>query len=105
VDETRAWACLAMNLAVLPGLGSLVARNRWGYAQVLLALAGFALTCRWLFGFLAAWSEPGAFPLDSGPSLAWGLGGILLFVAAWLWSLVSGLALVRKSTPRSARRR
>jgi hypothetical protein len=97
IDETRAWSCLATNLLVLPGLGSLLAGRRSGFAQAALALAGFALTCVWLLSFMSIWIEGQAFPLDGGSGLGWGLVGVLLFGLSWTWSLVSGLAALRQA--------
>lgn len=95
LDPTVAWSCLVTNLLVLPGLGTLVAGRRTGFAQAALALAGFALTLAWLVFFIATWIRLRAFPFGGGPSLRWGVLGVLLFLLAWLWSLASGLAIVR----------
>jgi len=98
-DETRAWACLMTNLLVLPGLGSLLVGRRSGWAQAALALLGFALTLVWLVWFAVTWSGTGEFPLDGGPYLGEGVGGVLLFAVSWVWGLVTGLSVVRKSGP------
>jgi len=44
MDRLGAWLCLLANVIALPGLGSIIAGKRVGYAQALLALAGFGLT-------------------------------------------------------------
>lgn len=94
VDETRAWACLMANMLVLPGLGSLIAGRRSGWAQAAVAMAGFALTTVWFVWFVAAWARSGTFPLDPGPYLPAGALGVLLFAVSWTWGLVTGLAVV-----------
>jgi hypothetical protein len=99
-DEARAWACLFTNLLVLPGLGSIIAGRRSGWPQAAIALAGFVLTTVWLVWFLAAWSRGGEFPLDPGPYLPVGALGVLLFTVSWVWSLLTGLLIVRDARGR-----
>ena len=101
VDETRAWACLMANLLVLPGLGSLIAGRRSGWAQAAVALAGFALTTVWFVWVVAAWAREGTFPLDAGPYLPAGALGVLLFGVSWVWGVVTGLAVVRGARRRA----
>jgi hypothetical protein len=96
IDERRALSCLAANLLVLPGLGTLVAGRRSGLAQAALALVGFTLTLLWLTFFVMTWVRLQAFPFDGGPHLAWGVLGVVVFGAAWLWSLFTGLAVVKE---------
>jgi len=103
-DSLRAWACLATNLLVLPGLGSLALGRRTGWLQAGMALGGFALSCVWLFSFLAAWIREQAFPFEAGPDLTLGLLGIGLFGVAWSWSAVSALDAVRQARDRRSGR-
>lgn len=97
MDPSRALSCLAANLLVLPGLGTLVAGRRWGMTQAALALVGFVLTLAWLASFAMAWIRLGAIPLTGGPHLSWGILGVGVFGAAWLWSLATGLAVLRET--------
>jgi hypothetical protein len=86
-DETRAWLGLSLNLAVLPGLGTLLLR-RWiaGLVQLALSAGGAAGSIAWLAWFVREWSRLGQFPLDRGPLFPVGLGGTIAFVVAWAWS-------------------
>jgi hypothetical protein len=86
-DETRAWLALSLNLAVLPGMGTLLLR-RWisGLVQLVLAAGGAAGSIAWLLWFVREWSRAGHFPLDRGPLFPIGLAGTLAFVLAWAWS-------------------
>jgi len=94
--ELRAWAALASNLLVLPGLGSLLAgRVRAGLAQCAIALAGFAMTLVWLLRVLALMRAAGTLFLDPPPHVGLGLAGIALFGAAWLWAGATSWRLVR----------
>lgn len=94
----RAWACFGANALVLPGLGSL-AGGLWisGILQILASLAGFVLTISWAVAWLGSALEQGAVPTDLGPNLGRGAAGLLLFAAAWLWALASGVWLVRQA--------
>lgn len=96
IDETAAWTCLGINLAVLPGLGSLIAGRRApGAVQALIASAGAGLSLFWLVAFFRQWSEDGFFPADGGESFRFGVIGVALFAAAWLWSLATSLSILR----------
>jgi hypothetical protein len=85
--ETRAWLALSINLALLPGLGTLALR-RWvaGVTQLVLAIGGAAGSIAWLLSFLGEWRRLGHFPIDRGPLFPIGLLGTIAFVAAWAWS-------------------
>ena len=98
IDPTRAWALLAVNLTVLPGLGSALAgRVLAGAVQAVLALAGAGLCLWWLVLFVGEWSRTGEYPWGGGSDLEIGLAGIALFAAGWLWSLATSAAVVRSS--------
>lgn len=101
IDPTRAWALLAVNLTVLPGLGSALAgRVLAGAAQAVLALAGAGLCLWWLILFVGEWSRIGEYPWGGGSDLQIGLAGVALFAAGWLWSLASSVAVLR-AAPRT----
>jgi hypothetical protein len=94
--ETRAWLALSLNLALLPGLGTLLLR-RWlsGIVQLVLSAGGAAGAVAWMLSFVREWSRLGHFPIDRGPLFPIGLAGTLAFVAAWAWSGRSAWAQVR----------
>ncbi len=94
---TQARNHLLVNLLVLPGLGSLLARRKAGWLQMLAALAGFALTTRWFIAFVVACVSQGEIPIDDGPHLRMGLLGVGLFGLAWGWALATGLSIVRRA--------
>ena len=96
VDETLAWSCLATNLLVLPGLGSMVARRRTaGLGQAALALGGTAMAVYWLVSLVRQWTREEAFPIDGGPDFAYGLIGVAVFGIGWMWSLATSLLVLR----------
>jgi hypothetical protein len=96
VDRDRARAALAANVAVLPGLGSLLLGRRVGWLQAAIALAGFALTLAWLAIVLSEWWRDGALPA-ARPRLGLLGTGVALFALAWAWALSTGLEAVRSS--------
>ena len=102
MDERRALSCLAANLLVLPGLGTLVAGRRSGLVQAALALVGFVLIMLWLTAFVLDWIERGGVPPGGGPHLSWGILGIVVGGVAWVWSLVTGLAVIKETRRRAA---
>ena len=94
IDRSTAWACLLTNLAS-PGLGTLAAGRRVGYAQLTVALSGFALSLLGLgWILLDAWRE-GEMPKEFRPSLWVGLVGVALFAISWSWALDTSLDLLR----------
>ena len=60
-----------------------------------LALTGFALTIWWAVGFVAEWIHTGTIPLELNPRFWTAVGGVLLFIIAWFWSLATSLAILR----------
>lgn len=95
IDRSKAWSYLITNLLVLPGLGSLMAKRKVGYIQIPLGLGGFCLTLIGLVQIALAWAHTFEFPADRAPYLLVVLG-IVVFLAAWGWSLATSLALFRK---------
>jgi hypothetical protein len=102
VDKPTAWACTLANVVTVPGLGSLAAGRKTGYAQAALALAGFGLSFLGLAGFLRDWRERGEYPEGFTPSLWVALAGVGLFLTGWLWALRTSVQLHGKATPRAA---
>ncbi len=94
-DRASARACTLTNLLVLPGLGSLVAGRRVGWAQLGLALAGVGLFGYGLWQLLRDWlaSEGPVFEFTRG--LGGLLGGLGVSVVAWLWALGTSLQVHR----------
>jgi hypothetical protein len=91
---------LLTNLVALPGLGSWLAGRRvTGTLQMALSLPGFGLSLLWFGTFVHEWWGRRAFPWDGGAHLRWGVLGVLLFTAGWLWGLATGYAVLRKAKP------
>lgn len=98
LDRTKARNCFLINQFATPGLGSLIAgRAAAGVGQLLVAVAGFALVMLW---FALRMSQLyNEVVNDAVPkSVAWaGEAGAALFAAAWLWSLVTSLSVLREA--------
>jgi len=98
LDRRTAWGYLLSNL-MLPGLGTFIARRRvTGVAQMVLAQAGFVLTLIWARWLVRESIRNRQLLLEPGPYLGLGIIGALIFLAAWLWSLVTSLQILRAAS-------
>lgn len=97
-------SCALINQFATPGLGSLMAR-RWvaGSGQLFLAVAGFGLFIGWFVQKMRVFYGQmfgTDLPADAGSSLLkWGL---MIFVASWVWSLVTSIQLLRQAPEENA---
>ena len=97
LDRTKARNCFLINQLATPGLGSLMAgRRAAGIGQLLLAVAGFGMVMGWFV--LLALQIYNELINDAQPkSVAWlGEVGAVTFAAAWVWSLVTSLSVLRE---------
>ena len=96
-SRTTARNAALVNLLATPGLGSLMAR-RWvaGVGQLILAVAGFGLMLGWFVKLMTDYYGP-MFDQQSAPHLDFRLlkWGAAIFAAAWGWSLVTSIQLLR----------
>ena len=98
IDRSTAWVCLTTNLFVMPGVGSWMAGQRaLGVAHVLMSFGGVLLMTVWLCWFVFQWIESQQMPKSAGPYLWVAVLGVVLFAGAWLWSLMSSVALLRRA--------
>ncbi len=88
-----------LNQLATPGLGSLIGR-RWiaGGGQLLLAVAGFAFYVFWFFNEMNQYYGQITGDVEVRPISAFLKVGITLFAAAWLWSLVTSISLLREAS-------
>jgi hypothetical protein len=97
MDRHDAAACMASNLMVFPGVGSLAAGRGSGYGHVILAFIGTAAT---VFGGWRAVSqyfrteEPG---LEFWRNMAVALAGMFVFGTGWLWALATSLDIMKEA--------
>lgn len=98
VKRLAAWVCLLLNLFVLPGLGSLIVRRPLKAAiQIILALAGFALTIAGGGPMLETIVRTNELPDQLGSSFWMALAGVVLFLIAWIWALSGSVSTLTKS--------
>ena len=99
LKPAKARNCALINLFATPGLGSLMAgRVIAGLGQLALALAGFVMIVAWFVEtMIQFYGQIDDFGTSREPkSYAWLVAiGAVTFGAAWLWSLVTSLSLLR----------
>jgi hypothetical protein len=114
LDRETAWGCFTTNLAA-PGCGSLFAGKSVGYAQLAFAAAGFALTVigglhtlAWFTHEYPQWQqstdEPGERLQELWLNFRWPLLGMVLFIAGFLWALISSIGILMESSRNSGNR-
>jgi 4a-hydroxytetrahydrobiopterin dehydratase len=99
ISHAKARNAALLNQFATPGLGSLLA-GRWlaGLGQLLLFLAGFVLYCAWAYNNLSKYFSLMSFSEAPPENFGWNwmaTTGVVVCVAAWLWSLVTSLSLLR----------
>jgi hypothetical protein len=98
VKPVIGWVCLLLNLFVLPGLGSLFIRHPVKAAiQLVLALAGFALTVVGGSPVLHTIIQTNELPDHFENSFWLAIAGVVLFFIAWVWALASSYSALKDS--------
>lgn len=102
LNQALAQKCFLINQFATPGLGSLMGqRFISGVGQLLLALVGFVLVMGW---FILMMTESFRLAESDAPvkSYAWiGIAGGAIFAAAWGWSLITSIDLLRHAKKNS----
>ncbi len=95
-DRATVWAGLATNVAMFPGLGSILIGSKSGLVQALLTLvADLMLFCVWLFWYISKGV------LDRDWSMGWGphprlvVLALILRAISWIWSVNTSIRMVR----------
>jgi hypothetical protein len=98
LNSASARNCFLVNQFATPGLGSLMGgRILPGIGQLLLAVLGFALVMVW---FLRTMKEYYSLLTEDVKEVSYAnyfLAGVLFFVAAWLWSLLTSISMIRQA--------
>ncbi len=94
-------SCVLINLLAFPGLGTILARRRWGYPQAAIMVAGFLLATAFM-GFLLRAQLRAALAANPNLTSEWGdiawMGwwGFGLCAGAWIRSAFSCIGMVRQ---------
>lgn len=96
LERKKAWGFLVTNLVVLPGAGSVMAGRKVGYLQAILALAGLGLSMWFSWITLREWLVVREVTVPALSVLAMGGVGLMLVALAWLWSLATGLSVLKE---------
>jgi hypothetical protein len=87
-----------LNQCATPGLGSLMAGRRLaGIGQLLLAIAGFVMVLAWFVMLAIQMYERLVNDAEPKSVAAMGEAGAVVFIAAWLWALVTSLSILREA--------
>ena len=98
LNRTTARNCFLVNQCATPGLGSLMAGRRLaGIGQLLLAVGGFVMVVAWFVLFALQTYEQLVNGTETKSVARVGEVGALIFLAAWLWSLVTSLSVLREA--------
>ena len=117
-DRSVAWGFLLTNLVVLPGMGSVAAGRRSGYAQIILALGGLLLSAYFVVVALyslvkhraelieaasvsTVWDQVEKLPVNWRAHLWIGGLGLVLFAIGWCWALATSLQILNASVTHS----
>lgn len=106
LSPAKTWGYVLINQLAFPGLGTVLAKGRFGYLQAGIMVVGFTLAILFMvYYFVAIYhsiqsqgdiEELRARYRPHLWKLFWGLG---LSALAWLWALVSSIAIFRASRP------
>lgn len=79
--------------------------GRWvaGIGQLILAVVGFCLVVAWFFMVMSQFYQQLNAEAPSRSFARLGEVGALIFGAAWLWSLVTSLSLLREARDNDAK--
>lgn len=98
LTRDRAWAYVLLNISV-PGWGSWKAgRKIAGFGELFIVVVGLFLLGIWFFEWMnrIIHSELGD-SLPPVPANGWWQWGIGLCVVSWVWTIVTGVSLLREA--------
>ena len=99
LTQSRALYCFVVNQLATPGLGSVIGgRPLPGAGQLSLAIIGFLLVMFWFLQTMKAYYGTLTGDSVAGANIHYLISGALFFGAAWLWSLVTSISLLREAT-------
>jgi len=100
ISSEKAKACLIANALICPGVGSLRANDRSGYLQLLLAVGGALYMVGSFTQYFMIYARTLLPPDDVRPYLKRCGVGLAIFFIGWTWSVVTGMAVLRRAKAR-----
>jgi hypothetical protein len=97
LERAKAWSCFLLNVLVLPGAGSIMARRRTGYYELGFALLGAAVVVTAFGGYFMTWLRTMQQPPSWGPYVNRMSAGVAMLAVSWVWSFCTGLHVLRCS--------
>lgn len=99
VNRSEAWGCLVMNALICPGMGTLVAGRKIGFAQIAGAGVGLLIALMAFFKLLADLSLIATGEKVPKQAFVIGLIGVGVFAIFWIWGLITGFSILRSTPP------
>jgi hypothetical protein len=100
MDKQTAAGHLIVNTLVIPGLGSIMAgRKKVGLIQLTLSCFGVLISVIGTGILISQIYRDGMVETLQNPDLSWialGLGGMIAFVIAWIWALITSIQMISK---------
>ena len=107
LSRSKAYTCVVINQLAFPGMGTVMAGRWTGYPQAAIMLVGFFLVMGFMCCYFA--SLAGFIMHSNGAEIklkelchpyAWaGLYGLAACAVAWVWALVSSVAILHAAPP------
>lgn len=95
-DRTTLWAGLVANLAMFPGLGTMLTGQKSGLFQMILTLvADLTLLTAWVWWYLSKGILEHDWSMGWGPHRSWVIAALILRTAVWVWSASISVRMVR----------
>lgn len=95
ISRSKAWVCTVTNLAVFPGLGSLIAGRFIGIVQMALCAVGFVILLIGSSHIVENFLRGGELPTEIDKEVWLVICGSAIVLASWLWALVTSVSIVR----------
>lgn len=99
-DRATLWAGLVTNLAMFPGLGTILAGQKSGFAQMVFTLvADLTLFVTWVWWYLNKGIFDHDWSMGWGPHREWVIVALILRGIVWIWSMSVSVRMVQGKGP------
>lgn len=101
-DKSSAWGWTLTNLVVLPGLGTIAAGQKKGYAQAAITIVGMVITLIGVSHLLSFFADLGNIDETALGPLLVTFVGLLITLIGWVWALITSLGLLKRAKEQTA---